>query len=311
MLSRVANNLFWMDRYMERSYGLLNLIKTNYNSTLDSGDYSSWNEVLKIYTGIEKGRDHLEYEDSISTIDFMLFDKTNSNTMINMIIGARQNARSVQEHISRELWLCINKFYLFTTDPKLHQKYKKRDLINFINELIQYNHIYFSLTDISQERGDAYFFMNLGKYFERVVQTIDLLNIRIPKNKDTDTNLIDSYFWKNLISIGGFQLYTKTYKSIFNVDNIMEMVATNEHYPRSIRYTINKLYWQIVSLNKIFHLDDDNQLIFTIGKLNNTLKYSNIDTLKKGGFDKLLERIKSDLNIIYSSINYHYFNQTI
>ena len=233
-----------MDRYMERSYGLLNLIKTNYNSTLDSGDYSSWDEVLKIYTGIEKGRDHLEYEDSISTIDFMLFDKTNSNTMINMIIGARQNARSVQEHISRELWLCINKFYLFTTDPRLHQKYKKRDLINFINELIQYNHIYFSLTDISQERGDAYFFMNLGKYFERVVQTIDLLNIRIPKNKDTDTNIIDSYFWKNLlISIGGYQLYTKTYKSIFNVDNIMEMVATNEHYPRSIRYTINKLYW--------------------------------------------------------------------
>ena len=54
MLSRVANNLFWMDRYMERSYGLLNLIKTNYNSTLDSGDYSSWDNVLKTYMGIER-----------------------------------------------------------------------------------------------------------------------------------------------------------------------------------------------------------------------------------------------------------------
>ena len=48
MLSRVANNLFWMDRYMERSYGLLNLIRTNHNSTIDSGDYSSWNAILKL-----------------------------------------------------------------------------------------------------------------------------------------------------------------------------------------------------------------------------------------------------------------------
>ena len=53
MLSRVANNLFWMDRYMERSYGLLNLIKTNYNSTLDSGDYSSWNKIMYTYLAIQ------------------------------------------------------------------------------------------------------------------------------------------------------------------------------------------------------------------------------------------------------------------
>ena len=93
MLSRVANNLFWMDRYMERSYGLLNLIKTNYNSTLDSGDYSSWDNVLKTYMGIEESKSHDDYLDTISIINFMLFDQKNPNTMSNIVIKARENAR--------------------------------------------------------------------------------------------------------------------------------------------------------------------------------------------------------------------------
>ena len=109
MLSRVANNLFWMDRYMERSYGLLNLIKTNYNSTLDSGDYSSWDNVLKTFMGIKESKSHDDYLDTISIINFMLFDQKNPNTMSNIVIKARENARSVQEHISRELWLSVNK----------------------------------------------------------------------------------------------------------------------------------------------------------------------------------------------------------
>ena len=218
MLSRVANNLFWMDRYMERSYGLLNLIRTNHNSTIDSGDYSSWNAILKTYMGIEEFKIYKSYSDSISIIDFMLFDLNNSNTLINMVTRARENARSVQEHISRELWLSVNKYYLYVNNKKIIKKYKKSDPIDFVNELLQYNHIYYSSADITQERGNAYCFMNLGKYFERVVQSIDFLSVRIISLNDENQNLSESFFWKNLLSsIGGYQLYIKTYKSIFNI----------------------------------------------------------------------------------------------
>ena len=103
MLSRVANNLFWMDRYMERSYGLLNLIKTNYSSTLDSGDYSSWNNITQTYLGYESRTPVINHRDSLKIIFLMLFDKNNSNSILNMIFKSRENARSVQEHISREL----------------------------------------------------------------------------------------------------------------------------------------------------------------------------------------------------------------
>ena len=93
---------------MERSYGLLNLMKANYNSTLDSEDFSSWDTIMKSYMGVE----HIEKNTALSVIGFMIFDRSNNNTLINMVTNARENARSVQEHISREIWLSINKYFL-------------------------------------------------------------------------------------------------------------------------------------------------------------------------------------------------------
>ena len=310
MLSRVANNLFWMDRYMERSYGLLNLIRTNYNSTLDSGDYSSWNRILDTYMGIDEGMNNQNHKDSISIIAFILFNQGNPNTIINMIIKARENARSVQEHISRELWLSVNKYYLSISDEKMSQIYKKSDPIEFVNDLIQFNHIYYSIADITQERGNAYCFMNLGKYIERVVQSMDFLSVRIKSLDDENQMLSESFFWKNLLaSIGGYQLYIKTYKSIFKVENIIEMIAINEHFPRSIRYSINKLNIHIERLNRFNQLID-RDLLFTIGKLKNTLDYTTINSIKNIGLSEFLENLKYDLNEISININKLYFSQS-
>ena len=310
MLSRVANNLFWMDRYMERSYGLLNLIKTNYNSTLDSGDYSSWNKIMQTYLGIQSEREFTSHQDSISIILYMLFDDSNPNSVLNMIIKARENARSVQEHISRELWLSVNKFYLHLSQDNISVKYKKNDPITIVNELLQFNHIYYSVADITQERGNAYCFMNLGKYLERVVQSVDFVSIRISNLNQNEENLYESYFFKNLlISIGGYQLYLKTFKSIFNIENIIEMIVVNESFPRSIIYSVNKLQVHIKRLNE-FNKINNRDLIFTVGKLKNSLKYTTISSIKSQGIDEFLEEIKIALNQISVNINRTYFYQT-
>jgi len=310
MLSRVANNLFWMDRYFERSFGLLNLIKTNYNSTLDSGDYSSWNRILNAYMGVNNEMFNQDHSHSISIIEFMIFDQNNSNSLTNIVTRARENARSVQEHISRELWVSVNKYYLHISDEKTSAIYHEIDPIDFINDLLKYNHIYYSSADITQERGNAYCFMNLGKYIERVVQSIDFLSVRIINLNEDNDDLSESFFWKNLLtSIGGYQLYLKTYKSIFNVENIIEMIAINEYFPRSIKYSINKLHIHIERLNKFNQLTEK-ELLFNIGKLKNTLDYTSIESIKEKGLHHFLEQIKYDLKEISTNINKLYFSQS-
>ena len=308
MLSRVANNLFWMDRYMERSYGLINLIKTNYNSTIDSGDYSSWEIIMKSYMGQIESEEYQNYIDSISAIEFMIFDTKNPNTLINILNKSRENARSVQEHISRELWLSINTYYLHISKSSTFKKLKKSNPIIFLNDLLKYNHIYYSTADISQERGNAYCFMCLGKYIERVAQSIDFLSVRILDLDEEKQNFQDTYFWKNLLtSIGGYQLYIKTYKSIFNVENIIEMITINEYFPRSIFYSIEKLNIHLKRLNEYNKLSDK-KLKFKIGKLRNDVKYTTLETLKNKGIKEFLREVKFQVNQISEFINQIYFS---
>jgi len=290
---------------MERSYGLLNLMKANYNSTLDSEDFSSWDSIMKSYMGVED----IEKNTALSVIDFMVFDRSNNNTLINMITSARENARSVQEHISREIWLSINKYFLDISSQDFYKSFKEKDPIDFINELIQYHHIYYSVADVTQERGNAYCFMNVGKYLERILQSIDFLNVKVDSLKTKNNNLTESYFWKNLlVSIGGYQLYVKTYKSIFSVDNIIELISLNEFFPRSIKFSVDKLYTHIMRLEK-FNKPHENNLNFMAGKLRNQLKYSNLDSIKKQGLKNFAYEIQLQLNDISNEINKVYFYQ--
>ena len=164
--------------------------------------------------GIEEFKIYENYSDSISIIDFMLFDLNNSNTLINMVTRARENARSVQEHISRELWLSVNKYYLYVNNKKIIKKYKKSDPIDFVNELLQYNHIYYSSADITQERGNAYCFMNLGKYFERVVQSIDFLSVRVISLND-ENKIYLRVFWKTYYHQSEVTNYTSKLINLF------------------------------------------------------------------------------------------------
>ena len=280
-------------------------MKANYNSTLDSEDFSSWDSIMKSYMGVED----IEKNTALSVIDFMVFDRSNNNTLINMITSARENARSVQEHISREIWLSINKYFLDISSQDFYKSFKEKDPIDFINELIQYHHIYYSVADVTQERGNAYCFMNVGKYLERILQSIDFLNVKVDSLKTKNNNLTESYFWKNLlVSIGGYQLYVKTYKSIFSIDNIIELISLNEFFPRSIKFSVDKLYTHIMRLEK-FNKPHENNLNFMAGKLRNQLKYSNLDSIKKQGLKNFAYEIQLQLNDISNEINKVYFYQ--
>ena len=298
-----------MDRYMERSYGLLNLIITNYNSTLDSGDYSSWNGILKTYMNIDSLEDLYEYDDAISIIDFMLFAELNPNTLINIIKKSRENARGVQEHISKEVWLSSNKFYLNISDRLIRKKFRRSDPIVFLEDLLNFNLMYYSNADLTQERGNAFGFMNLGKYYERTLQSVDFLSYRFNDLTKNDYALQESVFWKNLLlSIGGYQIYLKTYKSIFNVNNIVELISLNKFFPRSIKYSLRKLSVHVSLLNK-YNNKIDNELLFHVKKLDNYVGYSSIESINEIELGTFLEKIKSDLNHIYSLITKTYFSQ--
>ncbi|WNH13555.1 alpha-E domain-containing protein [Thalassobellus suaedae] len=306
MLSRVANNLIWLDRYMERGNGILNLLKVNYYANQDSPELFSWTPIIKNFTPPEN---KFDTEDAIECIDFMVFNTSNSNSILNIVTKARENARSVQEHISRELWLCINNYYLYLTNKDLPSRLREEDPIEFLEDLRKHHLIYYGTADNTQERGSSYYFMNVGKFLERVILISDFTSLKLNDIGNTSDSLEKSFYWKNLLlSVGGYQLYLKTHKSTFSEDHVISMVFQDKLFPRSVYYCINKLSRHINQLIESNQLERNN-IEFLLGKLESTIKYTTIENIKTQGLHNFIYDIKEDIRNISLNINAVYFSQ--
>ncbi len=306
MLSRVANNLIWLERYMERGNGILSLLKVNYYANQDSPELFSWTPIIKNYTFETNA---FFTEDAIECIEYMVFNTNNNNSILNLITKARENARSVQEHISRELWLCINNYYLFLTDKNLPKKLKEEDPIVFLDNLKAFHLMYYGNMDTTQERGPSYYFLNVGKYLERVIQISDFTSMKFTQISKTSDTLEQIFYWKNLLfSIGAYRLYIKTHKSLFQKELVIGMIFQDKLFPRSVYYCITKLNKHINQLIECDELEKSN-LNFLLGKLESTIKYTTIESINEQGFDSYLEEIKEDIKNIAFSVNSVYFSQ--
>ena len=280
MLSRVANNLFWLERYFVRSHSLLNLIKANYLSNLDIDDISPWDKTVLNFTGKTLNELSLKENAPVDIIQLLLFDRRYSNSAINLVGQTRQNTRSVQEHVSKEIWQNVNKYYHFIEQKDLSLRFIDQDPITIIDEMLMYNMLHYSNADINQERGNAYCFMNLGKYIERLCQSIDFILLRSSNSNAVFDELEEHIYWKNLlVSVGGYQQFVKAYKSVFNSKNIIEFIVLNPFFPNSIYYCLNKIAVHSNRLNKFNDINPINDMSFRVDKLDSNLRYMKIDNL--------------------------------
>src|SRR5476651_2044495 len=130
MLSRVASSLYWMSRYIERSDGILRMLKINYASSQDTIQTFTWEPVIRIFAGLKEDEILALGNDSRSVLKYMVLDKENSNSIVNIITLARENARGVQELISKDLWQCLNEFYHTVKNPALERMLQREDPIS-------------------------------------------------------------------------------------------------------------------------------------------------------------------------------------
>src|ERR1700712_5713056 len=167
MLSRVADSLYWMSRYMERADGILRMLKINYASSQDDLHEFSWAPVLEIFTYLEDEQYSVIGNDSRTVLQYMVTDKENSNSVLSIITRARENARSVQDHITKELWQCLNDFYHTIREEQVSRGLQKDDPVTVLDILIRQGLLYYGTADVTMARGEGYAFLNIGKYLER------------------------------------------------------------------------------------------------------------------------------------------------
>lgn len=308
MLSRVAASFYWLSRYIERSDGMLRMLKINYNSSQDAVQEFTWAPVIRIFSSSdEEAAEKLE-NDSRSVLKFMVTGKENSNSILNIITLSRENARGVQEHIPKDLWQCLNEYYHTIKDPKLEKQLLRDDPISVLDVLIKQVMLYYGTVEITMERGEGRSFMNIGKYLERAIQSVDILDTKFGSVSDNPDLLTDTSYWKHLLlSLGGYELYLKTYREGFEAANILEQVVLNNDFPRSVIYSVNNIQRYFDRLKADSNQDDFRDLSFQIGRLQSHIKYSSVKTIEQEGLHIFLTQIRKELYGIANSLNEHYF----
>src|SRR6266436_6413711 len=183
MLSRVANSLYWMSRYIERAENIARLVDVNLQLLLDFrslddqrlADY--WVPIIKSTGDDELFFQFYKHGDGHSVTDFLTFRTENPNSIISSIEQARENARVVRDQITLEMWEEINRIYLFLRSPRARQVWKSSPH-EFFHE-IKFSSLYLQgLMDETIPHNEGWNFLQLGKYIERADKTTRILDVR-------------------------------------------------------------------------------------------------------------------------------------
>lgn len=308
MLSRVADSLYWMSRYMERTDSMLRMLKVNYASSQDDVQNYTWRSVLKIFTYLDDEEITELEKKSRDVLCYIVTDRQNPNSVYNIVVQARENARSVQDNITIELWQCLNDYYHLVREPWIERSLKSNDPVGVLDALIKQGMLYYGIVDYTMFRGEGLSFINLGKYLERSLQSADILDIKFSDLSYDLEKPTDTTYWKYLLlSISGFALYLKSYRSGFEAKNVVDQILFNVNFPRSLAYSLSLLQRNFERLRTNSRDDQFDQVQFMIGKLHSKVKYSNVKSVTGMGLHSYLREIHDELQSIAKSLNQLYF----
>src|SRR4028118_2095963 len=155
MLSRVADTIYWMARYMERTHGMLQIMRINYISTQDLINDRSWRSLLNTYGNELSSQEITKVEKDTSRVfEYLILDKMNGSSVYTNITNSRENARSIQDHITKEVWQCLNDYYHFIREPQIDRQMKFGDPVSAFDTLIRHNFLFNGTVDNTMARGE-------------------------------------------------------------------------------------------------------------------------------------------------------------
>jgi len=310
MLSRVADSLYWMSRYAERAENIARILDVNLQlmldlPKLDSGEQKAlWEPVLRSTGDYEDFYKYHKETKSENVIDFLTLHSKNSNSILNCITTARENARHVREQISMEMWEEINRTYLWMKSQTL-KKIQRQGPYEFFTEVKNASHLFQGITDGTMTHGEDWDFIQVGKYLERADMTTRILdaNDEIFINQPAGTQTGGTLQWSAILrSCSSHDAYRKFYVAQVEPDKVVEFLILNEFFPRSIRFCAQALNDSLRRISGCKEERFTNQAEKLAGRVVAELNYSALEDIKTVGMHEYMDQLQIKLNAIGEAI---------
>ncbi len=311
MLSRAANNLYWMSRHVERAENTARLLDVTYRMSLlpyriqesDQTWAEPWALPLVIH-GLASAY-YERYPGAISSdnvLRFMVLDASNPSSLYACIQSARENARTVRGAITTEMYEDINATWLEMRDHDF-DRLNANGISAFFDWVKLRSHRFRGLAFGTMLRDEGYSFMRLGTFIERADNTARLLDVKyhtlLPSAADVG-GAVDYYQWGALLrSLSAFDSYRKVYRDLITPVKVAELLMLRDDVPRSLHVCMNDIYDILKSLCDDASMEAER----LAGELHAQLHYGRTEPIIKGGLHEYLMAFLDKLSLLTDEIN--------
>ncbi len=298
MLSRIADALFWLNRYMERTQSILRVVHSHYIISLDNDAIGSttWRPILEIFAQLSDAEIAQIERQPGAALGKILTDGNNPNSIKTIVAKARENARGVQNHITKELWEAVNSMYHLTNKSLFNQKLSGPEALEVVGQFMRQSVLYAGIADITMQRGTGWDFMKLGKYIERGMETIVITDKQCQLFDYDIRQERDIAHWRFLLmSLSGYEVYLKTYRSFKHNNSILQQMLLNEDYPHSVIFSLTRIGRYLRDVTEENGNPENQALIRTFGRLYSKIKYMEPESFETLDVKTFFKELRSDL----------------
>jgi uncharacterized alpha-E superfamily protein len=297
MLSRTADHLFWMARYMERAENTARMLDVNYQTSLlpQSADtaLAGWSGLLSISELTWAYKQQHRQIDARSVMDFMVRDESNLSSIWNCLRAARENARAVRGALTTEVWETQNQTWL-EFNRMLKAGEFERDPGAFFEWVKFRSHLSRGVTVGTMLQDEALHFLRIGTFLERADNTARLLDVKFQAlaggdyfgpDGSKEQQEVDFYHWSAILrSVSGFEIYRKVYRNVIRPEKVAELLILRPDMPRSLAACMNDA---VANLRLVANQQSD-ETLRRAGRLQSDLRYGRIDEILATGLHAYL-----------------------
>ncbi|HYD68103.1 alpha-E domain-containing protein [Azospirillum sp.] len=309
LLSRYAECIVWMARYMERVENTARILEVTETFARDKGAHN-WLSVVQINADEKAFFAKHTVADAQSVLDFYLLDASNPTSIQAYVQAARENARTLRSLVSIELWTQLNVFH-----NRIRQLTKEDiatpRLSKLCAEIRKACQEHTGIVEGSVNRDEAWFFYSLGRYIERADQTTRLLDIKyhllLPKADDVGSAL-DLSQWNALLrAVAGYQTFRRLYFGRMTPAAVAGFLLFSDTFPRSVSLCLRQVEWILSQLRSRYNLSGAAAAMERLDEIRAALADQTVDDVIRHGLHDFLDWIQVQLGLVTADIGQAFF----
>jgi uncharacterized alpha-E superfamily protein len=302
MLSRVADSCCWLSRYSERAASSARILDVNIQLVLDSEDQSGngasnlWRPILSTLAEQDLFRSQHGELNGDTVMEFVTFEKANPSSILSSVTLARENARTVREQISSEMWEQLNRLYLHLQSPAARTAFRESP-IGFYRSLVDQFHSFQGITDATMTHGEGWHFLQAGKYIERADSTSRVLDFKyhvlLPSGERVGGDVDITQWMAVLRSCSAMEAYLKLFHGRVTGWEVAGFLILHDSFPRSIRFSVDALDQALHSISGSERGHFSNEAERLSGMLRSSLDYTTVDSIFQSGLHQYLDQTQT------------------